>query len=110
MPVNADGNHSEAIDDGVVGAGGATATAVESQPRPCGVLKKGEKKTRPCGAAQQAECLSLPSRAGRFFDGERMRHAPAEALVPFDPIAGRLTRDEDGRVEIGYNGEGGALR
>ena len=39
-----------------------------------------------------------------------MRHAPAEALVPFDPIAGRLTRDEDGRVEIGYNGEGGALR
>ncbi|KAL6903649.1 hypothetical protein ACP4OV_004462 [Aristida adscensionis] len=41
-----------------------------------------------------------------FFDGERMRGALAEALVPFYPMAGRLARDEDGRVEIDCNGEG----
>lgn len=43
---------------------------------------------------------------GSFFDGERMRRALAEALVPFYPMAGRLARDEDGRVEIDCNGEG----
>jgi shikimate O-hydroxycinnamoyltransferase len=41
-----------------------------------------------------------------FFDAERMRRALAEALVPFYPMAGRLARDEDGRVEIDCNGEG----
>ncbi|RLM73266.1 hydroxycinnamoyl CoA: shikimate hydroxycinnamoyl transferase [Panicum miliaceum] len=41
-----------------------------------------------------------------FFDGERMRRALAEALVPFYPMAGRLARGEDGRVEINCNGEG----
>ncbi|KAG8082559.1 hypothetical protein GUJ93_ZPchr0014g46879 [Zizania palustris] len=41
-----------------------------------------------------------------FFDGERMRRALAEALVPFYPVAARLARDEDGRVEIDCNGEG----
>jgi len=41
-----------------------------------------------------------------FFDSERMRRALAEALVPFYPMAGRLARDEDGRVEIDCNGEG----
>lgn len=41
-----------------------------------------------------------------FFDAERMRQALAEALVPFYPMAGRLARDEDGRVEIDCNGEG----
>jgi shikimate O-hydroxycinnamoyltransferase len=42
----------------------------------------------------------------RFFDAERMRRALAEALVPFYPMAGRLARDEDGRVEIDCSGEG----
>ncbi|KAL6643628.1 hypothetical protein ACP70R_018394 [Stipagrostis hirtigluma subsp. patula] len=41
-----------------------------------------------------------------FFDGERMRRALAEALVPFYPMAGRLARDEDGKVKIDCNGEG----
>ncbi|RLM64433.1 uncharacterized protein C2845_PM16G11760 [Panicum miliaceum] len=41
-----------------------------------------------------------------FFDGERMRRALAEALVPFYPMVGRLARDEDGRLEIDCNGEG----
>ncbi|KAM3242190.1 hypothetical protein ACQJBY_054709 [Aegilops geniculata] len=44
--------------------------------------------------------------AGRYFDAERMRRALAEALVPFYPMAGRLARDEDGRVEIDCNAEG----
>ena len=43
---------------------------------------------------------------GRYFDAERMRRALAEALVPFYPMAGRLARDEDGRVEIDCNAEG----
>jgi shikimate O-hydroxycinnamoyltransferase len=47
-----------------------------------------------------------PEAAEGFFDGERMRRALAEALVPFYPMAGRLARDEDGRVEIDCNGEG----
>ncbi|RLM70153.1 shikimate O-hydroxycinnamoyltransferase-like [Panicum miliaceum] len=44
--------------------------------------------------------------AGCFFDGERMRRALAEALVPFHPLAGRLGRAEDGRLELDCNGEG----
>ncbi|VAH33810.1 unnamed protein product [Triticum turgidum subsp. durum] len=35
-----------------------------------------------------------------------MRLALADALVPFYPMAGRLARDEDGRVEIDCSGEG----
>ncbi|KAM0842016.1 hypothetical protein ACQ4PT_058628 [Festuca glaucescens] len=44
--------------------------------------------------------------ADGYFDGGRMRRALAEALVPFYPMAGRLARDEDGRVEIDCNAEG----
>ncbi|KAM0882352.1 hypothetical protein ACQ4PT_032359 [Festuca glaucescens] len=46
------------------------------------------------------------SAAEGYFDGARMRRALAEALVPFYPMAGRLARDEDGRVEIDCNAEG----
>ncbi|XBJ13404.1 hypothetical protein VPH35_005583 [Triticum aestivum] len=41
-----------------------------------------------------------------FFDGERMWQALAEALITFYPMAGRLARDKEGRVEIDCNGEG----
>ncbi|OEL32018.1 Shikimate O-hydroxycinnamoyltransferase [Dichanthelium oligosanthes] len=48
-----------------------------------------------------------PAPGEGFFDGERMRRALAEALVPFYPMAGRLRRrDEDGRLEIDCNGQG----
>ncbi|CAL5068716.1 unnamed protein product [Urochloa decumbens] len=47
-----------------------------------------------------------PEAAEGFFDGERMRRALAEALMPFYPMAGRLARDEDERLEIDCNGEG----
>lgn len=56
---------------------------------------------------EDAEGRSLADPAdGSFFDGARMRRALAEALVPFYPMAGRLARDEDGRVEIDCNAEG----
>ncbi|PKA57606.1 Shikimate O-hydroxycinnamoyltransferase [Apostasia shenzhenica] len=41
-----------------------------------------------------------------FFDARKLKEALARALVPFYPMAGRLARDEDGRVEINCNGEG----
>ncbi|XP_028776900.1 shikimate O-hydroxycinnamoyltransferase-like [Neltuma alba] len=47
-----------------------------------------------------------PTGAANFFDAEVMKQALAKALVPFYPMAGRLRRDEDGRVEIDCNGEG----
>ena len=43
---------------------------------------------------------------GEFFDAEVMKKALAKTLVAFYPMAGRLRRDEDGRVEIDCNGEG----
>ncbi|GJN10160.1 hypothetical protein PR202_ga28229 [Eleusine coracana subsp. coracana] len=43
-----------------------------------------------------------------FFDGERMKHALAEALVAFYPLAGRIGYDNDGRLEINCNGGRGA--
>ncbi|XP_010942061.1 hydroxycinnamoyltransferase [Elaeis guineensis] len=47
-----------------------------------------------------------PDGSADFFDAERLRAALAKALVPFYPMAGRLGRDEDGRIEIDCNGEG----
>lgn len=47
-----------------------------------------------------------PSGAADFFDAEVMKVALGRALVPFYPMAGRLKRDEDGRVEIDCNAEG----
>ncbi|CAL5020951.1 unnamed protein product [Urochloa decumbens] len=55
---------------------------------------------------KDAEGKDLTAADGSFFDGARMRRALAEALVPFYPMAGRLARDEDGRVEIDCNAGG----
>ncbi|XP_028792055.1 shikimate O-hydroxycinnamoyltransferase isoform X2 [Neltuma alba] len=41
-----------------------------------------------------------------FFDAMVLKDALSKVLVPFYPMAGRLRRDDDGRVEIDCNGEG----
>lgn len=47
-----------------------------------------------------------PNGCDNFFDTRVLKDALARALVPFYPMAGRLRRDDDGRVEIDCNGEG----
>nr|QCO76959.1 hydroxycinnamoyltransferase 1-like protein [Dendrobium officinale] len=41
-----------------------------------------------------------------FFNAQKLKDALAKTLVPFYPMAGRLAKDEDGRVEIDCNAEG----
>ncbi|KAK1407115.1 hypothetical protein QVD17_38726 [Tagetes erecta] len=41
-----------------------------------------------------------------FFNPIIMKQALSRALVPFYPMAGRLIRDEDGRIEIDCRGQG----
>ncbi|KAL3511992.1 hypothetical protein ACH5RR_024709 [Cinchona calisaya] len=47
-----------------------------------------------------------PTGSSNFFDAKVLKDALSRALVPFYPMAGRLKRDEDGRIEIDCNGEG----
>lgn len=47
-----------------------------------------------------------PNGSPNFFDPKVLKEALSKALVPFYPMAGRLKRDEDGRIEIDCNGEG----
>ena len=47
-----------------------------------------------------------PNGASNFFEPSVLKHALAKALVPFYPMAGRLKRDDDGRIEIDCNGDG----
>ncbi|KAF2301518.1 hypothetical protein GH714_025402 [Hevea brasiliensis] len=47
-----------------------------------------------------------PTGAPNFFDPNVVKEALSKALVPFYPMAGRLRRDEDGRIEIDCNAEG----
>ncbi|KAL2242770.1 UNVERIFIED_CONTAM: Shikimate O-hydroxycinnamoyltransferase [Sesamum indicum] len=47
-----------------------------------------------------------PTGAANFFDPAVLKAALGRALVPFYPMAGRLKRDKDGRVEIDCNAEG----
>lgn len=47
-----------------------------------------------------------PTGSSNFFDANVLKEALSKALVPFYPMAGRLKRDEDGRIEIDCNGEG----
>ncbi|XP_010527105.1 PREDICTED: shikimate O-hydroxycinnamoyltransferase [Tarenaya hassleriana] len=47
-----------------------------------------------------------PTGASNFFDPRILKEALSKALVPFYPMAGRLKRDDDGRVEILCNAAG----
>ncbi|XP_058114025.1 shikimate O-hydroxycinnamoyltransferase-like [Magnolia sinica] len=47
-----------------------------------------------------------PNGSSNFFDPHVLKEALSKALVPFYPMAGRLRRDEDGRIEINCNGAG----
>eukprot|EP00249_Psilotum_nudum_P030996 c44361_g1_i1 orf=1-267(-) len=40
-----------------------------------------------------------------FFSWHVLNEALSKALVPFYPMAGRLQRNKDGRIEINCNGE-----
>jgi shikimate O-hydroxycinnamoyltransferase len=47
-----------------------------------------------------------PNGSPNFFDAETVKAALSRVLVAFYPMAGRLARDEDGRIEIDCNAEG----
>lgn len=47
-----------------------------------------------------------PNGSTNFYDPQILKAALARALVPFYPMAGRLRRDENDRIEIDCNGEG----
>ncbi|KAI3463477.1 hypothetical protein Pfo_020140 [Paulownia fortunei] len=47
-----------------------------------------------------------PTGEANFFDTAVLKAGLSRALVPFYPMAGRLKRDEDGRIEIDCNAEG----
>ncbi|XP_030470953.1 shikimate O-hydroxycinnamoyltransferase-like [Syzygium oleosum] len=47
-----------------------------------------------------------PNGSPDFFDPKVLKEGLSKALVPFYPMAGRLRRDEDGRIEIDCNAEG----
>ena len=47
-----------------------------------------------------------PTGAANFFDAGVLKDSLSKALVPFYPMAGRLKRDDDGRIEIDCNAEG----
>ncbi|CAI9098790.1 OLC1v1035497C1 [Oldenlandia corymbosa var. corymbosa] len=47
-----------------------------------------------------------PNGSSNFFDGPVLKQALSNVLVSFYPMAGRLGRDEEGRIEIDCNGEG----
>ncbi|KAJ6422843.1 hypothetical protein OIU84_027758 [Salix udensis] len=50
--------------------------------------------------------LYRPNGSSDFFEVEVLKEALRKVLVPFYPVAGRLARDENGRIEINCNGEG----
>ncbi|XP_042503647.1 shikimate O-hydroxycinnamoyltransferase-like [Macadamia integrifolia] len=47
-----------------------------------------------------------PNGSSNFFDTNVLKEALCKVLVPFYPMAGRSSRDENGRDEINCNGEG----
>lgn len=47
-----------------------------------------------------------PNGSSNFFDTRILKEALSNVLVSFYPMAGRLAKDEQGRLEINCNGEG----
>lgn len=47
-----------------------------------------------------------PNGSPNFFESRILMEALSNVLVSFYPMAGRLARDEEGRVEIDCNGQG----
>lgn len=47
-----------------------------------------------------------PNGVSNFFDAKVMKEALSKVLVPFYPMAARLRRDDDGRVEIYCDAQG----
>lgn len=47
-----------------------------------------------------------PTGASNFFDAQVLKEALSKTLVPFYPMAARLARDEDGRIEINCDAQG----
>ncbi|KAJ4964086.1 hypothetical protein NE237_024025 [Protea cynaroides] len=47
-----------------------------------------------------------PNACSNFFDVAVLKETLSKALVTFFPMARRLRRDDDGRVEINCNGDG----
>lgn len=44
--------------------------------------------------------------SSNFFEAKVLKESLSKALVPFYPVAGRLAKDENGRIEINCNGDG----
>ncbi|CAK7338170.1 unnamed protein product [Dovyalis caffra] len=51
--------------------------------------------------------LYKPNGSSNFFEAKVLKEALSKVLVSFYPVAGRLARDANGRIEINCNGEGG---
>ncbi|XP_065850770.1 shikimate O-hydroxycinnamoyltransferase-like [Euphorbia lathyris] len=47
-----------------------------------------------------------PNSTSNFFEAKVLKDALSEVLVPFYPLAGRLDKDENGRIQINCNGNG----
>ncbi|KAL9376961.1 hypothetical protein Peur_031081 [Populus x canadensis] len=50
--------------------------------------------------------LYKPNGSSNFFEVKVLKEALSKVLVSFYPVAGRLARDANGRIEINCNGEG----
>lgn len=50
--------------------------------------------------------LYRPNGSANFFEVKVLKEALSKVLVSFYPVAGRMARDANGRVEINCNGEG----
>lgn len=48
----------------------------------------------------------MPNRSSNFFEPQVLKDALSRVLVPFYPAAGRIGKDETGRLEIRCNAQG----